>query len=103
MAEIRFSPEALSDLKEIKSYITEDLQSAQAADNTIAGILKRIRKLSDFPQSGAPLSSVVGIETNYRFVVSGNYTAFYSYENDAVFILRVLYGRRDHMRILFGE
>ena len=103
MAEIRFSPEALSDLKDIKSYIKEDLRSEQAADNTIKEILKHIRKLSDFPQSGAPLSSVVGIETNYRFIVSGNYTAFYNYENDSVFILRVLYGRRDFMRILFGE
>ena len=103
MAEISFSPEALSDLKEIKGYIREELQNEQAADNTIMEILKHIRTLSVFPQSGAPLSSVVGMETNYRFIVSGNYTAFYSYENYTVFILRVLYARRDYMRILFGE
>lgn len=103
MAEIKFSPEVLSDLKHIKSYIAEELLNEQAADNTVADIIKRIRTLSDLPQSGAPLSSVISIETNYRFIVCNNYTAFYRYENGSVYIARVLYGRRDFMRILFEE
>ena len=103
MAEIMFSPEALSDLLEIKGYIEEELLNAQAAENTLADILKRIRLLSVLPQSGAPLSSVAEIENDHRFLVCGNYTAFYRYENDTVFVLRVLYARRDFMRILFGE
>ena len=103
MAEIKFSPEALSDLKEIKGYIEEELLTRQAAENTVAEIFKHIRLLSVMPQSGAPLSSMVEIENNYRFIVCGSYTVFYRYENDTVFILRILYGRRDFMRILFGE
>ena len=47
MAEIKFSPEALSDLKDIKSYIAEELLNEQAAANTVADIIKRIRTLSD--------------------------------------------------------
>lgn len=101
MAEIKFSPEALDDLKQTKEYITDDLCSEAAAINTITKIMKNIRMLSDFPKSGAPLSSIVNIDTDYRFLVCGNYTTFYRFEENTVYIVRVLYGRRDFMRILF--
>ena len=101
MAEIKFSPEALLDLKQTKTYITEELCNESAAINTVAKITKRIRMLSEFPKSGTPLSSVVGFETDYRFLVCGNYTAFYRLAENTVYIVRVLYGRRDFMRILF--
>ncbi len=103
MAEIQFAPEALNDLKEIKSYITEELCSEAAAINTIGKITKRIRSLADFPEIGTPLETVVHVETSYRFLVCGNYLAFYRYDNHAVRIIRVLYGRRNYMQILFGE
>lgn len=102
MAEIRFSPEAINDLRETKAYITNELCNEQAAVSTIEKILQRIRMLSTFPASGAPLSSIVELDTDYRFLVCGNYTAFYRIEEELVYIVRVLYGRRDYIRILFG-
>jgi len=103
MAEIKFSPEAVNDLRQIKAYITDELCNEQAAGSVIAKIMKHIGRLEAFPNSGAPLNSIVDFNTNYRFVVCGNYTAFYRVENDTVLIVRVLYGRRDFMRILFGN
>ena len=103
MAEIKFSPEAITDLQQTKAYITEELCNEQAAVGTVAKITKRIRMLASFPESGAPLSSIVDFETDYRFLVCGNYTAFYRIENQTVNIIRVLYGRRNFMQILFGE
>lgn len=103
MVKVQFSPEAITDLQETKTYITEELCNVQAAEHTIEKIMKRIRMLSEFPESGAPLSGIIGIETDYRFLVCGNYTAFYRFENNTVQIVRVLYGRRNFMRILFGE
>lgn len=103
MAEIKFSPEAIADLQQTKAYIAEELCNEQAAVSTVAKITKRIRMLADFPESGAPLSSVIDMETDYRFLVCGNYTAFYRFENDIVFIVRILYGRRNYVQILFGE
>jgi len=103
MAEIKFSPEAINDLQQTKAYITEELCNEQAAVNTAAKITKRIRILANFPESGAPLSSVIDIETDYRFLVCGNYTAFYRLENNMVYIVRILYGRRNFVQILFGE
>jgi len=103
MAKINFSPNALEDMKGIKAYITDELCSEQSAINTIEKIMKRIRQLEDFPESGAPLSSVVNLEVPYRFLVCGNYIAFYKVEGDEVHIIRVLYGRRNFMQILFGK
>ena len=48
MAEIKFSPEAIKDLQQIKSYITDELLSEQAANNTINKIMKNIRMLESF-------------------------------------------------------
>ena len=56
-----------------------------------------------FPEIGAPLSSIISLEVPYRFLVCGNYTAFYKVDGDEVHIIRVLYGRRNFMQILFGK
>lgn len=103
MAEIGFSPEAITDLQQTKAYITEELCNEHEAIGTVAKITKRIRMPASFPESSAPLSSIVDFETDYRFLVCGNYTAFYRIENQTVNIIRVLYGRRNFMQILFGE
>lgn len=101
MIEIRFSPEALQDLQEIKGYITDDLQNETAAENTVRTIMDRIQQLIDFPDMGALLSTVAQTRSDYRYLVCGNYTAFYRHEEETVSIIRVLYGRRDYMRVLF--
>lgn len=49
MAEIRFSPDALEDLRQTKAYITDDLCNEKAAEHTIETILKNIRMLSGIP------------------------------------------------------
>ena len=103
MTKINFTPDALEDLKEIKAYITEELCSEESAIRTVGNITKRIRQLGSFPESGAPLSSIINLEVPYRFLDCGNYTAFYKVEADEVHIIRVLYGRRNFMQILFGK
>lgn len=101
MAEIRFSPDALEDLQAIKSYITDDLQNVTAAENTVKTIMDRIRQLIDSPDMGAPLSSVALTQSDYRYLICGSYTAFYRHEEDTVLIVRVLYGRRDYLKVMF--
>ena len=101
MIKIRFSAKAISDLQQTKTYICNELCNEQAAISTVNKILERIRILQQFPKSGTPLSSIVPFETNYRFLVCGNYVAFYRYEKGTVSIIRILYGRRDFMQALF--
>lgn len=103
MAKIKFTPEALNDIIQIKEYITNELCSESSASNTIHCIIKRIRKLAEFPELGASLSPIVGMEVPYRFLVCGNYTVFYKIDDNEVRIIRVLYSRRNFIQILFGK
>lgn len=88
---------------EIKSYISQDLCNQQAAENLVSKIINKISDLSDHPGVGSPLSSVVDINTDYRFLVCANYLIFYRCEDEIVFVSRILYGRRDYTRILFAD
>ena len=103
MYKLKISPEAKDDLAEIKGYISQELCNPQAAVNLVSKITKKIRGLSEHLGIGAPLSSVVDIQTDYRFLVCANYLIFYRCENGIIFVSRILYGRRDYTRILFGD
>ena len=102
MAKLLISPEAKQDLLEIKEYISNELDSPIAARNVADKIIKQISSLSDFPKIGTMLLSIINMETGYRFLVCGSYTAFYRYIDNTVFVDRILYGKRDFMRILFN-
>jgi len=103
MNKLLISPEARKDLEGIKTYISEELVNPIAAVNVVSRIIKSIKNLKDTPGIGRPLATKVSFETDYRFLVCGNYLAFYRYEDKIVYVDRILYGRRDYIRILFPE
>jgi addiction module RelE/StbE family toxin len=103
MSELRVSPEAGKDLRDIQTYISKKLESPKAALNVISAIIEKIKSLTRFPEKGTLLSSKVRFETNYRFLISGSYLIFYRYENKTIFIDRIIYARRDYIKILFPE
>ena len=103
MNNLHLSEEAQNDLLEIKAYIEEELLNPSAALATVSRITKSLRILQNHAQAGAPLSSIADIESDYRFIVSGNYISFYRAYGSEVFIDRILYARRDYMRILLGD
>ena len=103
MNNLHLSEEAQNDLLEIKAYIEKELLNPSAALATVGRITKSLRILQNHAQAGAPLSSIADIESNYRFIVSGNYISFYRTYGSEVFVDRILYARRDYMRILFGD
>ena len=101
MAAVHFSPEALNDLEEIKSYIQNDLENDIAAAHTVKKIIDRVRELEAFPKMGAPLNSFTKTDNRYRYLLCNNYAAFYRVEDDFVLVVRVLHGRREYLKILF--
>ena len=103
MNNIYLSEEAQNNLVEIKAYIEEELLNPSAALPTVSRITKSLRILRTYAQAGTPLSSVADIEGNYRFIVSGNYISFYRVYGKEIYVDRILYARRDYMRILFGD
>ncbi len=103
MSKLRYSPEALNDLDAIWSYIHDELQNPVAAQKTVSAILDTIEKLRDFPKIGILISAITDIDSDYRYLVCGKYISFYRIEVSAVIIDRILYGRRDYIRVLFGD
>lgn len=100
---LHYTHEAQRDLDEIWDYIVSDLSTPTAAERTVNRIMDAIDQLADFADMGTPLHFVVDVESDYRFLVCVNYLAFYRIEGNEVYIDRVLYGRRDYLRILFWD
>lgn len=97
MNKLLLSSEAQNDLLEIREYISIELENPDAAGRTLSRITQRLRMLEAHGELGAPLRD------GYRYLVCGNYLAFYRYRQGVVYVARILYGRRDYMRVLFED
>ncbi|MDQ0216286.1 plasmid stabilization system protein ParE [Oikeobacillus pervagus] len=102
MHKLRINPIALEDMHDIKEYITKEFDDPTAAVDVITNIMRCYGNLKDFPLLGIELSSKIDIPTDYRYLICGNYIVFYKNSNDYVSIYRILYSRRDYVKILFG-
>lgn len=102
MAKVKYSHAALRDLEQIGDYIADNLKNLSAAQNTLDMIQGKIAKLADFPKIGVHLSAYYEDVGGYRYLVCGNYLAFYREVMENVHIDRILYGKRDYISILFG-
>jgi toxin ParE1/3/4 len=103
MNKIELTPKAVEDLQEIKSYITDTLQNPQAAVNTVQKIIDCYEQLADQCKIGTQLETVIHLPNKYRFLVSGNYLIFYTIDASSVKIVRILYGKRDYVKVLFSN
>lgn len=100
---IHYAVEACRDLDDIWDYIVTDLCNASAAERVVNDILDVVEQLENFSEMGALLASIANVDSDYRFIVSGNYLIFYRVSGMDVYVDRILYGRRDYLRILFGD
>jgi addiction module RelE/StbE family toxin len=100
---IHYSQESLSDLDEVWIYIAADLDNESAANRMVLRIVDTEDKLEEFPEMGAMLSTVADIVSDYRFLVCENYLVLYRVTGNDVYVDRILYGKRDYLRVLFGD
>ena len=103
MRKLRINPVAKKDLYDIKEYITKELDNPTAAINVVSNIIEDYEKLKEFPFLGVKLSSKIDIETNYRYLISGNYIVFYKIDDEYVSIFRIIYSRRDYIKLLLDD
>jgi addiction module RelE/StbE family toxin len=103
MHKLRINPLALKDLLEIKEYIENELHNSYAAARLITGIIESYEKLKEYPMLGSDLSSRINISTDFRLLVTGNYIIFYKFDIEYVSIYRILYAKRDYLKIIFKD
>ena len=102
MAKLKLSPLAEEDLRQIRAYIEQESEDSDFATKQLTGIIKKLHLLQEQPQMGASLTAMIGMMTEYRYLVCGNYYAFYKQIGDTIYIVRILHCARDFMRVLFG-
>ena len=100
---LHYSREARRDLDAIWDFYLHAYQNCDAAVKIIDSITEDIDRLADYPELGPLLSSIADVEANVRFLVAGQYLSFYRIDGADLYIDRILYGRRDYLRILFGD
>ncbi|MBW6499643.1 MAG: type II toxin-antitoxin system RelE/ParE family toxin [Bacteroidales bacterium] len=97
MAKVIWTAEAERWLRDIHDYIAED--NPPAADNVIAGIMKRVNNLPDFPQVGYCYR--IEAEGEIRILLYGHYRIAYLWmPGKNVVILGVFHGAIDIERHL---
>jgi len=100
---IKYTPAAVDDMDEIFSYISQD--NVDTAGDLLNKLNYSISSLADFPNKGSVLSDdeYSLIQRGYRFIVVNPYLIFYRIMNETIVIHRILHGRRDYLRELFGS
>ena len=99
---LRYTPAAIADLEEIKSYIADTLLNPDAAANLMASIAAACALLKDQPLLGPELRHTLHRELDERLLIQKKYMIVYEV-TDTVSILRVLDTRTDYLNILLHE
>ena len=99
---IRYAPAALNDMDAVWDDVLKASASYDIADKYIEDFADKISAKSDFPESGIPLY-YRGLFTGFYSVNFKAYKAFYRIKNGSVEVVRVLPGKMEYMKILFGE
>lgn len=101
MKNLEYSPEALSKLKSIKAETTGKY-GADLANKIMIKMVKSIRNLQVFEESGTSISDIVGVECDYRYLYTEKNYVFYRIEGEFVKIVNILNEKQDFMWSLFG-
>jgi len=100
MYKIRYLPLALDDLRNIIQYIADTLESPRAAEKFLLKIDKEVLKIADNPFRCRLYTTSVKLKYDYRVLHIDNYSLFYEVEKEKIEIHRIIYSRRDIMRVL---
>ena len=103
MNELKITPEVARDLAEIKRYIAVELKNRAAAERVVRNIMNDLRILTEYAEAGMSLEAKTGYPSDLRMLASEKHIVFYRISGNTVYIARIISGRQDYLRILFGE
>ena len=91
---VRYSREAISDLRKVRKFIEE--KNPQAAHRVAALLLKGINQLKSFPRLGTEVHLAMDPEV-IRDLVVGKYIVRYLISNEEIYVLRVWHHRENRL------
>ena len=101
--ELVWSPVAVDDLDTAADYVEFELASPMAAKRLVESVIEKAQLFADVPGAATVLRTMRGVDTGYRYMVSGNWMIFLKLDQDCALVVRVLYAKSDYMKKLFGE
>lgn len=98
----RLTKKAEDDLEAIVSYLAVELSNPQAAADFVYKLKKAIDEARSFPESGSPVSNEFLSPAEVRKKLIGSYILYYLpvHEDKMIYIIRIVYGRRNIDEIL---
>ena len=98
----QLTEKAEADLEEIVSYIAVQLENQQAATGFLNKLQDAIQEACSFPESGSLVINEFLPYKDIRKILVGNYIMYYFPDVNAemIYVLRVIYGRRNLDEIL---
>ena len=99
---IRTIKSAQNEIREIYRYIANDLQNPAAAVKRITLIDKKIQSLKESPDRFPLVQDGYLASKGFRMIIAKNHLIFFVIREEirTVSVMRVLYARRDWLRIL---
>ena len=99
---IIITPDAEEDLVELRNYIADVLLARDTARNYIRTIRKEIATLSEMPARYKPVDDEPWHSRGICRIMANNFFVYYRIDEDRkqVFVLNVIYARRDQLRML---
>lgn len=96
--EVVITPAAQKDLNEIKSYLTNVLKTSSSS--IFEKILEQVKILKTHPFTYSVHQDSLLKLIGYRVIPIGNYLMFYVVKSNVVQIHRILYAKRNYLRLL---
>lgn len=101
MYEIEYSPEAIRDLDDVFEDVLTASKDIEITHKYIDGLQDKVDSLVKRPKTGTPLY-YDDLFTGYYSVRFKEYLAFYRLDEAKILVDRILFRKRDYMRVLFG-
>jgi plasmid stabilization system protein ParE len=94
---IVISVKAQQEISETYEYISQSLNNADAADNLLDALHKKLNLLKTTPKM-CPTVEFIGFKNTFRKCVVKNFIAFYVIKEEIkeVYVARFYYGRKDY-------
>lgn len=100
--EIIMTPDATTDLVELRDYIADVLLVPDTALSYIRAIREEISKLSEMPGRIKPVDDEPWHSRGIREIMAKNFYVYYRIDEETkqVYIMNVIYNKRDQLRQL---
>ncbi len=100
---LRYTPAAVADLRNLRNYLTNEF-GAEVARKALAKLVSDISSLKDLPGLIRPLEDIIQRKTPYQYFLCGKYSVAILLNDDStISVIRIFDERSDFILKIFGD